>query len=205
MHIAFNMLTLFFLGRPVEEKYGKQEFLRFYLLAVIFAGAVWMAFYLIFPPGVPVIGVGASGGVMAVAILFIFNFPHSTLLVFGVVPVRAWVVGVILIGVDLLNSLNPETRIGWQAHLAGAAFGAAYFYFKWNFTFIPLNKIGNLFKAQPKLKVHQPDHKDERLREQADQILDKLHRQGEASLTSRERKILERYSRSVRQNRGDQS
>ena len=34
-HILFNMLSLYFLGQSVEDKYGKWEFLRFYLAAIL--------------------------------------------------------------------------------------------------------------------------------------------------------------------------
>src|SRR5438128_2401129 len=33
-HILFNMLGLYIFGRPLEERYGRREFLRFYLTAV---------------------------------------------------------------------------------------------------------------------------------------------------------------------------
>ena len=36
-HILGNMLVLFFLGRDVEEAYGPKEFLRLYLVMVVFA------------------------------------------------------------------------------------------------------------------------------------------------------------------------
>ena len=35
-HILGNMLVLFFLGRDVEEAYGPKEFLRLYLVMVVF-------------------------------------------------------------------------------------------------------------------------------------------------------------------------
>jgi membrane associated rhomboid family serine protease len=35
-HIFFNMLTLWFFGRWVEERYGAKEFLRVYLVLLVF-------------------------------------------------------------------------------------------------------------------------------------------------------------------------
>ena len=52
-----------------------------------------------------------------------------------------------------------------------------------------------------KLKLHDPEKKLEREAEEADRILAKIHRSGESSLTSSERKTLERYSRRQREKR----
>ena len=41
-HIVFNMVGLWFFGRAVEERYGGREFLSFFLVAIVFAGLVWM-------------------------------------------------------------------------------------------------------------------------------------------------------------------
>ena len=40
-HIFGNMLVLFFLGTPVEQRYGQKEFLLFYLATIIFGGIFW--------------------------------------------------------------------------------------------------------------------------------------------------------------------
>ena len=50
-----------------------------------------------------------------------------------------------------------------------------------------------------RLKLHAPEERSSQLDEQADAILDKLHRQGQESLSSRERKILEEYSRRMKE------
>ena len=42
-HIICNMLGLWFLGRDVEDLYGRAEFYRLYLALVVFAGVVWAA------------------------------------------------------------------------------------------------------------------------------------------------------------------
>jgi len=51
------------------------------------------------------------------------------------------------------------------------------------------------------LKIHNPDKYLARDAEEADRILAKIHEEGEASLTSSERKTLERYSRLQREKR----
>ena len=41
-HLLFNMLSLYFMGRSVEARYGRREFLRIYVLSALFCGVVWM-------------------------------------------------------------------------------------------------------------------------------------------------------------------
>ena len=200
LHIAFNMLMLFFLGVPVEQKYGKAEFTKFYLLALVFSGMVWLLAKI--AGGAPQMAVGASGAVVAVVILFVLNYPKQKLLLMGIIPMPAWVLGLFMVGIDLFNSLGgSESRIAFEAHLAGALFAAIYFYGHWNFAWIRSGKLGNRFSGKPNLKVHSPDEGDPDLAREADAILDKLHREGESSLTRKERKTLEKFSRNVRKNR----
>ncbi len=202
-HIAGNMLTLFFLGRPIEQRLGRWEFLKFYLLAILAGGAGFFLVKLL--TGWPASSVlGASGAVSAVVALFIFYYPRQTLLIWGVLPIPAWLLGIIMLLMNLQYALDPASNISWEAHIAGAAFGAAYFWLGWNFSQLRLpQRVANLMSGAPALRVHHPDSAgpDERLSQQADAILEKINTHGEASLTSRERKLLKRYSEMVRQQR----
>ena len=202
MHIAFNMLTLLFLGMPVEQKYGRHEFLKFYMLALLFAGIVWLLVQTL--TGRPGFAVGASGAVAAVVILFVLNFPKQTVLLMGIIPMPAWVLGVLFIGFDVLNSLDHQSRIAWEAHFAGVAFAVMYFFGKWNFQWLKfgwMGKVSDRMSGKPNLKVHTPEEVDPDLARQADIILDKVHRLGEESLSRKERKILEKFSKTVRKKR----
>jgi membrane associated rhomboid family serine protease len=193
-HILFNMLTLFFLGRRLEERYGSREFLRVYLAAIVVAGLVWFLVHLA-NPGKAALQ-GASGGVSAVLALFIFNYPREKLLVMGAIPVPAWLIGVIALLSDIGNSVSSESTIAGEAHLAGAAFAALYFYRGWN---LERFDWSGWFQRRSRLKVHRPRDDYQSLQEQVDVILEKISRQGEASLTRRERKKLEQLSKEIRQ------
>ena len=198
-HIGGNMLVLFFLGRPIAFLLGRYEFLRFYLVAVVGSGLAWLAWML--ATGAPASVVGASGAVSAIVAYFIFRFPHEKLLVWGVLPVRAWILGAFIIGQELFRAFNGDSGVAWQAHLAGLAFGAAYFKFNWNFSWLG-EKFAGISDRSPKLKVHDPATdaipREDKLKSQADEILAKISEQGEDSLSRKERKILEKYSRSLR-------
>ncbi len=200
-HILFNMLTLFFLGRAVEEKLGKEEFLKFYLLAIVVSGLGWLLVNLlkIQMGGSPASAVGASGAVAAVVGLFVFNFPKQKIYIWGVLGMPAWVLGILMVGIDIFNSLSDSSRIAGEAHLAGFAFAAVYHYLKWNFRWIKTQWVQDRLAGKPNLKVHKPDDAFEKLKNEADAILEKIHQHGEESLTRRERKTLEKYSRKVRQ------
>jgi hypothetical protein len=199
---------LFFLGPPIEQRYGQREFLRLYLALIVFAGLAWAAVQWL--PGGNLVGmvVGASGAVVGVVVLFALNYPRQTILFMMVFPMPAWVLGVIIVLGDLYGSLSPDSgQIAYQAHLAGTAL--AFFYWRggWNFTRLT-DKLtsGKLFQRRPRLRVHHPDDEVPHRKEAAksaelDRILDKLHREGKASLTRKERRTLQDESQRLQEKR----
>lgn len=208
-HILFNMATLYFLGRSVEDRIGKGEFFRFYMLTLIVCGIVWCGFH----QGIQASVIGASGATTAVAMLFVFFYPQATLMLYMAFPVKAWVVGVLIILGNLFQptgfSGQNGASIAYDIHLVGAAFAAAYFFGKWNF-----GQFASFFsdlkskqrRMRSGLKVHRPDsseiNRSDRDALESDRILEKIYREGEESLTASERKFLEQYSRQVRKRRG---
>jgi len=111
---------------------------------------------------------------------------------------------VLLLLSNFVSAFSPGSHIAWEAHLIGGAFGVLYYLQRWDFSRLSLagaERLGKTFKRGPKLKVHNPDIVDAKLKQQADAILDKISREGEASLTSRERKTLNKYSQQLRKNR----
>lgn len=208
-HILFNMLGLLFLGRDVESRYGRNEFGRLYVALLVFGGLVWALLNLRDPA--PTMLIGASGAVSGVVVLFALNFPRRQLALFFVLPVPAWVAGVLLVGMDVLGALGREgeSNIAYSVHLAGAALAIAYYHWQWNFgrvTRLPGEWLGRL--RRPRLRVVRPaddspsetdggaDELDS-LDAEVDRILEKIYRDGEASLTRKERRILEQASRQL--------
>jgi rhomboid family protein len=191
-HILFNMLALFFLGPSVERVYGPWEFLRIYLVIIVFGGAIWCLVNL----GSPAVALlGASGAVTGIVLLFALHFPKQTLLLFFVIPVPAWVVGVLLIVLNLFGTAGGmQDNVAYSVHLAGAAFAFAYFKLKWNFGDM-IHHVGSFNPRKPKLKIHEPDQKSEKMTEEVDRILAKIHSEGESSLTRSERKTLQKASK----------
>ena len=200
------MLALFLLGRDVEEWYGTREFVRVYLVAVLFASLAWAVCTKVFSPGKPGLMYGASGAVTAVVVLYALLFPRRTLFVMFVLPLPAWLVGALAIGIDILGTMgHGDPRVAYFCHLGGAAFALAYFNFHWN--------LGNIIKpavawiknrSRPPLKVFKPDDgaAEPVTDDEVDRILTKIHREGEHSLTSKERRVMEKASREYRRRRG---
>ena len=200
-HIIGNMIGLFFLGQAVEELYGRRVFLRMYLTSIVLCTFVWCVTEV-------VVGytdhflVGASGAVTTVIILFALNFPRRTILFMMLIPMPAWILGVILVLFNLIGVRDPDARTAYDVHLVGAAYGFLFFKTRFEFgSFVSGDFIRRLRwpKRKPKLRVHDPEDRYRSLDAQADEVLEKLHRDGEESLTPRERRVLEDYSRRMQQ------
>jgi membrane associated rhomboid family serine protease len=200
-HLFWNMLSLWMLGRAVEDRYGKAEFLRVYLTAVVGAGLVWLIRHSLWKDDASVV-LGASGAVTCVVMLFVFLYPKVQVYFWGVLPVPAWVLGLILVLGDLMAGSGPN--VAYDVHLAGAAWAAIYFFRGIHLRWMeqPWSRLKTIFQGwvRPDVKLHDPEAtaKDDA---EADRILDKIHRQGQSSLTSSERRFMEKYSRRVRQRR----
>ncbi len=210
-HIAGNMFVLWMFGRFVEPIYGRWELLRFYLVAIVLGGVIWAArmyFFYDVAAREQYYLLGASGAVTAVLMLFIFHFPRQTILLFFVIPMPAWVLGVFIIVMDIFR-LRGQSGVAADVHLVGAAFAFLYWRLGWNLGrgvpgFLRFDSLRRAMKRSPRLRVHHEDtpRSGPSIDEQADRLLDKVHREGEESLTNRERRILEEYSRRMRQRRG---
>lgn len=212
LHILFNMYILYMFGRDVQQRLGQAVFLGFYLCAVVLSGFAWLAWNAAMGE-MQASAVGASGAVVATAVAYCTLWPHRQLSFFGLFSFPAWAYGAILVGLDLLNALSDRSevmgRIAWQAHLGGAAFGFAFAMLSPRFLPELQRAVGfspRRWWRMRKLRVYQEQEmKAERdfeaLERQADATLAKLKEFGESSLTPRERKTLEDYSRHVRQRR----
>ena len=210
-HVGFNMFGLFIFGRAVEERMGRFEFLRFYLLSMLVGGIVGCLTY--WAMGVPAgVVIGASGAVIAVTIMFACYYPHANILLMMVIPVKAWIVAVIFVVSNLLGSISMLSGSATQesggtaftVHLAGVVFALLYFFQGWNLRFLDFSHFQHRFGRsvrRTKLKIHDPDARLRKETEDVDQILAKIHRSGEESLTRSERRTLEKHSRRKREMR----
>lgn len=215
-HILFNMLGLYFLGTWLEEVYGGREFLLIYLLAGVGASTFVLGAEGLGHPNV--LSIGASGAVSALIVLFVFHFPRAQLLLFGVIPMRAWVLGVAFLVVNVSGAVTPgRSKIDYMAHLGGAVFGLLYYHSGIRFAgLFTRPRRGAERRARPRLRVvpaesdtntptpvgaavesppKPKESKDERpsqedLEARVDAVLAKVSKDGQDSLTPEEREIL---------------
>jgi membrane associated rhomboid family serine protease len=130
-HILFNMLSLYFMGPMVEMALGPKRFLGLYMISGLTGlAAHFMVGYLPFymgwtfePPLFSVLG--ASGAVFGVTIAFATLFPdREMMLLFPPIPIKAWVMALILIGIGLYSGLTGSGgNVAHFAHLGGALAG----------------------------------------------------------------------------------
>lgn len=209
-HVGFNMFGLFIFGRAVEERMGRGEFLRFYLVSMFVGGVIGSLTYWAMGVSAGLV-IGASGAVMAVTIMFACYYPHTNILLMMVFPVKAWIVAVVFVASNLLGSISmlygqdqQDGGTAFTVHLAGIAFALLYHFQNWNLRFLDVsNYQGRVERSvrRTRLKIHDPDEKLRREEEDVDAILAKIHQSGEESLTRSERRTLEKHSRRQRERR----
>ncbi|MBL8856611.1 MAG: rhomboid family intramembrane serine protease [Planctomycetaceae bacterium] len=199
LHIVMNMFVLWTFGRDVESRLGRTAFLTLYLISALASAVLFTGFWTLI--GRPTTVLGASGAVSAVFVYFVCWNPRVTLKLFGVIDVPAWALGAGILLYDFVGSLSAlfgsEQRVAHEAHLIGAAVGGLSFYFGWPNESL-FKKIRFWWRSRHLRVVRAREEQQEQLAISADQILEKVSRSGYDSLTSKEKKILEEYSRNLR-------
>ncbi|OJY92304.1 MAG: rhomboid family intramembrane serine protease [Lysobacterales bacterium 63-13] len=125
-HLLFNMITLFFFGRLIEQfvmgYVGTLGFVAFYLSAIVVS---------ILPTYMKNIGnpayrsLGASGAVSAVLFGFVLLQPWTTIYIFFI-PCPAIVYAVVYIAYSIYMDRQNSDNINHSAHLWGAAYGVLF-------------------------------------------------------------------------------
>ncbi len=205
LHVGINMFMLWMFGRGVEEVYGPKEFLRFYLVTIVVASVAWSIAETVSGSPAAAGMYGASGAVSGVLALYALNFPRRTILVMFVIPAPAWAVVLFMVLVNIMSVGDQDANVAYTAHLAGFAFGFLYHRMRWNIgRVLPSGlSISRLIKRQPRLRVHRPSASEDtdRASGEVDRILEKIHTQGEDSLTNKERRTLEDAARRYQRRR----
>lgn len=130
-HLAFNMIVLWVMGSPLERVWGQKKFLIYYFMCGIGAGVVCVPFYYMTGDAMVRI-IGASGAIFGLLTAYALIYPNSVILVFGIWPMRAkWLV-IILMVFELYTTASitggKDLNVASIAHLSGAVIG--YFYIR---------------------------------------------------------------------------
>ncbi len=210
LHLAFNMLMLFFFGPAVEEQMGSRAFIWYYLFCGL-GGAVLSFAIAWFTPVAPF--VGASGAVFGVSLAFALHWPDAPIFVFPLpVPIKAkWLV-IMLAAMDLALAVLPATDgVAHLAHLGGFLFGFLYLRGIALANRVPSparvrrtraralslqNGAEGGRRREPRRPAARPD---ETIQAEIDRLLDKISATGIGSLTPEERQLLAERSRQLRQ------
>jgi membrane associated rhomboid family serine protease len=129
MHLAFNMFTLYFFGRALENYYMGILGLQHYYFTLLYLSALIVAnvpSYLKQRDNYNYRSLGASGAVCAVMFAFIMISPWETLYVFGRLPVPAIVYAVVFLGYTIYMSRRGGDNVNHDAHLWGALYGVVF-------------------------------------------------------------------------------
>jgi membrane associated rhomboid family serine protease len=128
LHVGFNMLWLYWIGREFERMHGGKQFWTVYLVTGVGGGIMCLLLQPLFPAitgtgVVPVVGASASvlGVLMTVAILY--PYKQIGLLFFGVVRLLYVVVGFLIIDALLmLSTSGTAVAAHWGGALTGFLF-----------------------------------------------------------------------------------
>ncbi len=222
MHILFNMFALWMFGIEIENMWGSQKFLIFYLLCGVAAGVSQLVFPPLFNEQLaPTIG--ASGAIFGVLIAFAMVFPNRLIFLYFFIPIKAkyLIIGYILLE---LYAVPQGGSVAHLAHLGGALAGFIYIMVDKKTTFSP----GNIFRSssnKPKrpynpfggikdafkkkdddvqearfyeIKDEDKSGKEEISQADIDRILDKISQSGYQNLSEKEKKILFEASKKMK-------
>lgn len=126
MHLAFNMLTLYFFGPIVLEGFGNIGFILIYFGSIIL-GNLFSLF--IYQKQSWYSAIGASGGVSGILFAAIALYPAIKIFIFFIpIGIPGFIFGLLYFSYSVYMMLNPSQHdnIGHAAHLGGAFFGLVY-------------------------------------------------------------------------------
>jgi membrane associated rhomboid family serine protease len=195
-HLFWNMLALYFFGPRVELRLGGPRFIGLYLVSGL-AGAL-LSFI---NPYVYIIG--ASGAVFGVQLAFARYWPRDRILIWGILPIEAWLLVVIMTGVSLFGGLGQMGNVAHWAHLGGFAGAALYLAVMERFS--PAQRFRSTSRAPvpgrladrttvEKWSRIRGDQLHEVNRTELERIQKVLAERGAGGLSADERAFLERFS-----------
>ncbi len=216
MHLFFNMFSLYFFSELLEREVGHWIFLLIYLGSLICGNL--LALFIHRHHG-SYRAIGASGAVSGIIFSSIALFPGLEINLF-IIHMPSWIFGMAYILLTIYGIRSKKTNIGHEAHLGGALAGmllAIGFYpesIRTNYLPILVVTIPSILfimlmalkpgilvlGGSPKKTLKNytiDDLYNERKainEKEIDRILEKIHRKGINSLTSKEKMMLEEYS-----------
>lgn len=206
-HLLTNIIFLYFAGNTYEKFFGPRRLLHLYLLGGIAGNLTEIIAHLIFPAIQNQLFsvVGASGSIMAIFIALAFSKPQLQVQLFGVIPLRIYMIAIFFLLKDL-SSLGTADNIAHFAHIGGGIFGIWSIQQFWTkrmdkmWLGISLKRKKNKFKVKKggrPLSDDQYRENKQNKQAQLDQILDKISKKGYDGLSKEEKDFLFQQSKDV--------
>lgn len=208
LHIAFNLLWLYWFGKIFIEHLDQKKLLSVYLLGGLTGAAFFIFAFNVFPVFSSVIGqataLGASAAILAIVVAISFYIPDYSINILFLGRVKLIYIAIFSVIIDLI-SIGTENPGGHIAHLGGALYGYMYIYnYKRgkNIAFFfdhMMDSFFSLFKRRKakmnisyKRPVNDMEYRKRQAEDQAeiDRILDKISKGGYESLSSEEKATL---------------
>ena len=217
LHIAVNLLWLYWFGKIFLEFLDQKKLVAVYLLGGISGAILYVVSYNVFPAfsefaGSSIPLLGASAAVMAVVIAIAAYVPDYTVILFLFGRIKIKYIALAIFILTSIVDFNANSG-GKLAHIGGAFFGYIYttYYRKGKDLGKGLNRlidsVVTLFKPRKRLKVTYKrrtgdDYEYNRMKaerqKRINEILDKISKGGYDSLTREEKDFL--FSESQKKN-----
>ncbi len=203
MHLLLNMLGLFFFGPRLEARLGSRHFLALYFTAGIFGAVLTFGLGLFAQAVLFAPMVGASGAIMGVLAAYARFWPHDRILIWGILPVSAWLMVIATALYSVWAGLTGSGgNVAHFAHLGGLAAGWLYV--------VALDRRRKHAWPTPRKAVREiagpsrdrverwtsirPDQLHEINRTEVERLLAKLRTEGPRSLSAAEAEFLDRFA-----------
>jgi len=195
--LFFHMFLLWFAGSEVLFRFGAKNFILLYFSAGLFSGCLATCALFLFSSQAVLFGSGPP--IYALLIVWAMLYPELELFFFFFIRLKAkWLVGIYLL-IALLINLSNGAFISFLADLAGILWGFAAGRLIWKLPNpYPLNLEFSKKAAQKRkhnedkiIDISVIQEKDDAFMER---MLDKVAKEGESSLTQRERERMKKIS-----------
>ncbi|MCO6479979.1 MAG: rhomboid family intramembrane serine protease [Phaeodactylibacter sp.] len=222
LHFGFNMVALLSFSYSLELLFGAWKFLALYFFSMI--GGSLLSLHMHRNHG-DYRAVGASGAISGVVFAAIMLDPNGSISLFGLpFSIKSWIFGLAFVLISIFGIKRQADNIGHDAHLGGALAGLMGILFLkptlaldhwWVLLLLALPTMAFLFLIIRNPAVLMVDNywgetlsrrrwHDRRQNnslspeDEMDQLLDKIRRQGMASLTKKERQRLKELREELR-------
>ncbi len=208
MHVLFNMFGMWVFGPMVERYLGGKKYLAFYLMCGLAGGVLFTILTVLglLPNGVNSTLIGASAGVFGVIVACAYVSPHTVIqLLFPPIPLKMRTFAYGYVGIALFSLLSGSQNAGGEAaHIGGAI--AGFFFIRHSHLLTDFfdvfgdsrpnrgkksKKVGkkSAYRNYNNTRSGGPSQDD------IDKILQKVSREGLASLSDKEKKVLAQASK----------